>query len=150
MNWKAEAVDKLRKYDAMKMATINIPQEIARLESKATAIRSKTADSAPVCGGSSNREDAMINNLVERNELERELSNATAWVDIVERAMVCLQQEEKTILQRLYIYPQKGALARLCNELGVESSSIYRRRDQALQTFTLALYGATGEEPSKG
>lgn len=150
MDWKAEAKDKLRKYDAMKMATINIPQEIARLESKATAIRSARADSTPIHGGSSGREDAMINNIAKRKELEWTLSDAAAWVDMVERAMTCLKKDEKTILQRLYIYPEKGSLERLCNELGLEKASIYRRRDQALQTFTLALYGSTGEESSKG
>lgn len=92
----------------------------------------------------------MINNIAKRKELEWTLSDAAAWVDMVERAMTCLKKDEKTILQRLYIYPEKGSLERLCNELGLEKASIYRRRDQALQTFTLALYGSTGEESSKG
>lgn len=150
MNWKAEAKDKLRKYDAMKMATINIPEDIARLESEYSAIRSARTDSTPIHGGTSTREDALINNITERQELAQALQNATAWVRIVDRALKCLQQDDRKILHRLYIYPEKGALQRLCSELGVESSSVYRRRDQALQMFTLALYGETGEEPSKG
>ena len=32
MNWKAEAKEKLRRYDAMRLATINIPEEVERLE----------------------------------------------------------------------------------------------------------------------
>ena len=31
---------------------------------------------------------------------------------------------------------------RLCEQLGVEQSSVYRKRDGALYRFTLALYGA--------
>ena len=147
MNWKAEAKDKLKKYDAMMMATINIKENIARLEAEYTAIRSASTDSVPVAGGTSMREDAIINNITERQELKLALQSATAWVKIVNRGLECLQSEEKTILQRLYIYPEKGAVRRLCEELGVESSSIYRRRDQALLTFTLALYGETGEDP---
>lgn len=146
MNWKAEAKDKLRKYDAMKMSTLSIPDELARLEGEYTAIRSARTDGAPINGGSSAREDALINNIAERQELEAALQNAKAWVRIVDRAMTSLREEEQLILTRLFIRPYKGSVERLCKELGVESSSVYRRRDQALQTFTLALYGATGEE----
>ena len=150
MNWKSEAKDKLRKYDAMRMAMINAPKEIKRLEGEYTAIRSAKTDGNPVRGGTSAREDAIINNIAERQELELSLQNATAWVKIVDRALKCLKPDEKLILHRLYISPEKGSLQRLCSELGVETSSIYRRRDQALNTFTLALYGATGEEQTKG
>ena len=53
------------------------------------------------------------------------------------------ENEEKLILHRLYIYPEKGGVERLCKELGMETSSIYRRRDKALKHFTLAFYGVT-------
>ena len=35
MNWKNEAMEKLRQYDAMCLAADNIPQEIRRLEAAA-------------------------------------------------------------------------------------------------------------------
>lgn len=146
MNWKAEAKDKLRKYDAMKMSTLIIPDELARLEGEFAAIRSARTDGTPINGGTSAREDAMINNIAERQELKAALQNATAWVRIVDRAMTSLREEEQLILTQLYIRPYKGVVERLCKELGVESSSVYRRRDQALYTFTLALYGTAGEE----
>ena len=45
------------------------------------------------------------------------------------------------VLTRFYIYPERGGVSRLCEELGVEQSSVYRKRDKALERFTLALYG---------
>ena len=33
------------------------------------------------------------------------------------------------------------AMDRLCTELGMEQSSIYRKRDEALRHFTVAMYG---------
>lgn len=146
MNWKAEATDKLRRYDAMRVATLNIPAEIKRLEHEYTAIRSAKADGTPIHGGTSVREDAIINNIVERQELEAAIKNAKAWVEIVDRAMKSLRKEERLILHRMYIYPEKGAVERLSKDLGVEYSSIYRRRDKALKTFTIALYGITNED----
>ena len=143
MNWKAEAKEKLRKYDAMRLATINIPEEIQRLEVDARSIRSARSDCTPVKGGGSRREEAMLNNIIHRQELTRTLEQARLWVKTTDRALSALTKEEKLILHSLYIYPDKGNVDRLCKELGMESSSIYRRRDKALEHFTLAYYGIT-------
>lgn len=142
MNWKAEAKEKLRRYNAMRLATINIPQEIQRLEIEARSIRSAKNDATPVAGGGNRREEAMINNIIERQELEWTLQQAQSWLQSTDRALTALNEEERQILHRLYIYPQKGGLERLCKDLDLETSSIYRRRDKALEHFTLALYGA--------
>ena len=143
MNWKAEAKEKLRKYDAMRLATINIPQEIERLEIDARSIRSARTDATPVPGGGNRREEAMLNNIIHRQELAWTLEQAHLWLQSTDRALTALTNEEKLILHRLYIYPEKGGLDRLCKELDVESSSVYRRRDRALKHFTLAYYGIT-------
>lgn len=146
MNWKNEAKDKLRRFDAMRMATINIPKEIVRLEGEFTAIRSARGDGTPIRGGTSAREDAMINNITERNELALALQSAERFVDMVSGALKRLPPDDRKILEQLFVYPTKGAVERLCAELNLEASSIYRRRDRALQEFTLTLYGSAGEE----
>lgn len=141
MNWKAEAKEKLRRYDAMRLATINIPEEVQRLEVDAQAIRSANLDGAVVSGGGNRREDALLNNIIHRQELLWTLEQAQLWLKTTDRALSALSSEEKLLLHRLYIYPEMGAPERLCKELGVETSSIYRRRDKALRHFTLAYYG---------
>lgn len=141
MKWKDEAMDKLRRYDAMRQALMNIPQEIKRLKADACAIRAASADTVVVKGGGNRREDALINNLVERQELEWTLKQVKRWLSVTERGLSALTPDEQLVLQRLYLYPERGALDRLCMELGVEQSTIYRKRDQALHRFTLALYG---------
>ena len=141
MNWKNEAKEKLRRYDAMRLATINIPQEIHRLEIDAQSIHSSRSDATPVRGGGNKREEAMLNNILHRQELAWTLEQAQAWIRITDRALTALTNQEKQILTRLYIYPEKGGLERLCRELDMESSSVYRHREQALKRFTMALYG---------
>lgn len=143
MNWKKEATEKLRKYAAMRLAVVNIPEEIKRLEIDAKSIRSAKSDATPVAGGGNKREEAMINNIVHRQELAWTLEQAHLWLRFVDRGLTALSAVEKKILHKLYIYPEKGNLERLCKELGMETSSIYRRRDKALEHFTLALYGIT-------
>ena len=141
MNWKAEATEKLQRYDAMRLATINIPEEIRRLEIDAKSIRAARADATPVKGGGSKREDAILNNIVQRQELSRNLRQAEIWVQVTDRALTALTGEDRLILHRLYLHPERGAMARLSEELGVDPSNIYRRRDRALRRFTLAYYG---------
>ena len=141
MNWKAEAKEKLKRYDAMRLASINIPQELERLEIDAQSIRSPKLDGSGAGGNVRNREDAMLNNIIHRQELTWTLQQAQIWLKSTDRALTALPNDERLILHRLYIYPEKGSVDRLCKELGVEVSSIYRRRDRALRHFTLAYYG---------
>ena len=141
MNWKSEAIEKLRQYEAKKRSLQNIPEEIRRLESAMKSIRSATADGTPVSGGGSGREDMMLSNIVHREELERSLDQAKKWVAFVDAGLEILTEEERLILDRFYINPAKGNVDRLCGELGIEQSSVYRRRDKAVHRFTVCLYG---------
>ena len=134
-------MEKLRRYDIMRQALRNIPEEIERLKEEATILRSASTDSIYVRGSGGRQEDARINNIVQRQELERNLLRVRQWLDVTERGLFALDEDERTILQHLYLYPQKGALDRLCTELGLEQSSVYRKRDQALHRFTAAIYG---------
>lgn len=143
MNWKAEAIEKLRRYDAMQQAVVNIPEEIQRLEIAATSIRGSRMDKIPVKEGGNGREEAMLNNIMYRQELEWSLQQAQSWIKSVDRALSALNPEEKLVIHRLYIYPARGNVERLCSTLGVEQSTVYRKRDKALRKFTLALYGFT-------
>ena len=141
MQWKNEAMDKLRRYQDMRQALVNIPQEIDRLKADICSLRGATTDTTPVKGGGNRREEALINNMVQRQELERTLKQVRQWLSVADRALLTLDTDERLILQRLYLYPQKGAINLLSEELGMEQSSVYRKRDQALHRFTAAIYG---------
>lgn len=143
MYWKYDAIDKLKEYTAKKHSLVSIPEEIRLLESRATAIRSATADGTPVRGGGSGREDALLSNVVHRCELERNLEQAKLWVQSVDTALELLSDEERKVLERFYIHPARGNVDRLCEELNREKSAVYERRDSALRHFTVALFGVS-------
>lgn len=143
MNWKNEAADKLRMYEAKKQALQSIPKEVSRLEQDFLRIRSATADGTPVRGGGSGREDMLLNNIVCRQELERSLKQVQDWIDFVDGGLSVLGKEERLVLERFYIHPEKGAADRLCGELNLEKSQVYARKDAALLHFTRAVYGCT-------
>lgn len=140
MNWKNEAVEKLKKLTLMRQAVCSIPMEISRLEAEAESIRGVAMDAPRVMGGGC-REDALLSNLVHRQELSSALFQAESWVSAVEGALGALSPEERTVLDGMYIDAQWGGQDRLCEVLQMEKSSLYRKRDRALRRFTLALYG---------
>lgn len=141
MNWKAEAMEKLRRYDAMRQCVQNIPEELKRLELESCGIRGARMDGSPVQGSKNSADEALLNNLVHRQQLRFALEQAELWLKTTERGLSALTPEEKLVLHRFYMYPERGSVDRLCGELGVEQSSVYRKRDKALYRFTIALYG---------
>lgn len=143
MDWKREAMEKLKRYNAMKQSLHSIPEEITRLESEMQSIRSATSDGTPVTGGGSGREDRYLSNIVHREELSRSLEQAKVWGSLVDSALAILNSEELLILDRFYISPARGNVDRLCMELGIEKSQVYARKDSALHHFTISLYGCT-------
>ena len=141
MDWKREAMEKLKRYNAMKQSLRSIPEEITRLELEMQSIRSATSDGTPVSGGGSGRDDRYLSNIVHREELSRSLEQAKVWVRLVDTGLAILSQEERLVLDRFYINPAMGNVDRLCMELGIEKSQVYTRKNSALHHFTLSLYG---------
>lgn len=141
MNWKNEAIDRLHRYPAMVRATQTLPLELHRLEISLTDLRSNSMEQFRPSGNYRAGEDRVLNNYVARQELTRQLDDVMLWVKVTDFALSILSQEEKTILLRMYVFPVLGAVSDLCEDLGVEQSTVYRKRDAALYRFTLALYG---------
>ncbi|MCD8381523.1 MAG: hypothetical protein LUC30_01190 [Clostridiales bacterium] len=141
MDWKREAEDKLRCYAARKASVGRTAEQIRLLELQARSIRSSTADGTPVQGGSSGREDALISNLARREELARAREATLRWLALMDGALGELTDEERLILERFYIHRQRGAAERLMEELHLEKSQVYARRNAALRRFTLLFYG---------
>lgn len=141
MNWKNEAIDRLSRYNAMNQAVENIPKELTRLEKAVQGLRGVQPEKMAVTCNPGPRDDALIGNIIKRQELAEAYENARVWVDTTNCALDILPREERTILETMYISPQKGAVSMLCEALGMEQSSVYRKRDKALYQFTMALYG---------
>lgn len=143
MNWKNEAVEKLKQYIPRKLSLNNIPLEINRLESSMEGIRSTVSDGSLRKGSAGSQDDMYLSNMFHRGELERAMEQAASWVDMVEAALEILSDEERLILERFYMRPEKGAADRLAGDLRIDVKTVYRKKDDALRRFTIAMYGCT-------
>jgi len=142
MDWKIEATDKLKQYEAKRQSLQIIPLEIAQIESTMTGIRSARTDSIAIRNSGGNaRENMMLSCIVRKEELQRNIEQTKLWVKAVTAALDMLNDDERKILDRMYIHREKKAADRLAEELFVDLKTIYRWKDDALRKFTIALYG---------
>lgn len=139
--WRKQAESDLKIYEASKQALINIPDQIKELEEKMSSIRSQTADSVSVKGRGGSRDDAYLNNIVARDRLNANLEENRRFVSRVSNALSILTEEEKELLRRFYMIPEKGAVYNLADEKHVDRTTIYRWKDMAIEKFTTAMYG---------
>lgn len=142
MDWKIEATDKLKQYEAKRQSLQIIPLEIAQIESTMTGIRSARTDSIAIRNSGGNaRENMMLSCIVRKEELRRNIEQTELWVQAVTAALDMLNDDERKILDRMYIHREKKAADRLAEELFVDLKTVYRWKDDALRKFTIALYG---------
>lgn len=142
LNWCIFSIQRLRDYEDRKRAINNLTEQINSLEDKFTAIRAATTDSTPVQGGNENRREQMlIHNIATREELKNNLEIIKQEIDITEKGLDVLTETERLILTRFYINRSKGYVERLCDELFISKTELYRQKDEALKRFTMVCYG---------
>jgi hypothetical protein len=142
INWCIFAIQRLRDYEERKTAINNLTEQIKTLEDKFTAIRAATTDSTPVQGGNENRREQMlIHNIATREELQKNLEITKQEIAITEKGLAALTETEKQILTRFYINRTKGYVERLCDELYISKTELYRQKEDALKRFTMVCYG---------
>lgn len=143
MNWVREAESKLRDYGVREQSLESVTERITQLNLEMSCVRSATTDGTAVHGGGNGRENALINNIAERDELQRAKQLTTEWLEWVNGALTVLSDAERDLLDKFYVNRQKGHVERLCEEMNLEKAQVYRRKDAALRKFTLLLYGVT-------
>ena len=78
------------------------------------------------------RRDEVVAALRQVKKDRAELGRLQAKVAAFEKAWRALTREEQEILERLVVENKRGNVERLCGELDIEKSAVYRRRDKAL------------------
>lgn len=105
---RTETVRLLKEYPVLRATAENLQQQLAY--KKATgAARSET------------------------DRLCQSLTQIRLLTDQLERGLSVLTEEERLILDMMYINPVRGVTMALCEKLEVELSTVYRRRNKAIE-----------------
>ena len=75
----------------------------------------------------------------------QDLCDIQRTLGVIQKGLGALTPEQMLILSRFYIYREKGYPQYLCQALGVEQSTVYRRKDRALGKFIEAVFGPCTE-----
>ena len=142
MDRKAATLARLRDYKGMKTALKSLRHQMRILKLQQQYICGARTDRLAVMNGLYQPEDWMVDSVLRQQELEMALEETELWLKVTEQAFGTLEPAEQTILQQLYMQKSPGVMDRLCQMLQAEKSTIYRRRDKALDKLALALYGA--------
>ena len=134
-------IPRRRELGQERAALKNIPERILVLEMAFDGLKAANTDGTVVSGGENHREEAMLANIAERDELKHNLEITKREVEQVDAALAELSQEERLVLERFYIHREHGHVDRLCEELNMEKSQVYNIKNRALVKLARMLHG---------
>ena len=137
MSWKRKAEDDLRSYNRCRSAIIKIEEEIKRIDSELTSIKVPAYSQDVVRGGAGRREDTMIRLILEKERYVLAVREKKIFCAKVLMGLSELDDEQKKIIE--YIDFGAGNILDLPEELHIELSSVYRRRNDALKGYARAV-----------
>ena len=140
MDYKKIAKAELRDVPAMRTAMDNIKDRIRSLEMQKTSLRS-TSDNTPVQGGGNRQEDRLLNLIVESERLRLSLTAHELRMDVIERGLAALSDQDRLILETFARNRSGEAVNILSDTLFLERTRVYQLWDEALRRYTIAEFG---------
>lgn len=142
MSQLKDTIQRLRNLDAQRDALLNIPDRIKILELEHEGLKATATDGISVSGGGENRqEEAMLNNILKRQNLERDYERTRQEVEQLGAAMAKLSPTDRTVLEVFFVSRPRNYMDVLCEELHCEVAHVYRTKDRALLELTRRLCG---------
>lgn len=141
MDWRKEAVNDLKQYARRKAALVNLAEDIRELKARTYGSTAPATDAVPVQGGTSTAEGWLIAAIDELDRKREAYHIAKRQVDSVERGLATLTEQQRDLLDKFFIHRTSNNISDLLEKFNVEQAQIYRLKDEALRSFTLARYG---------
>ena len=141
ISYKDWLIEDLKNLQRNRFAIEQIQAELKTLDARFSAIKATNYDKIPGGGGTNTQEEKILTAIAKRDELEADLKATSLHVEDMERLLETLQEDELTVIERMFIYRERGAAQKLMTELGYEKSQVYNIRDRALNNLAQARYG---------
>jgi len=146
MNYKKWIIDDLQDLEKCEFALVQMQSELHTLETEFTAIKATNYDKIPIHSGENTQEEKLLTAIAKKAELEANLKATSLHVDDMYRILKMLPDDERRILERMFIHREKYAADNLAAELCYDTSKIYRLKNAALTHFAQLRFG-TGYRP---
>lgn len=141
MSQLKDTINRLKNLDAERDALLNIPRRIKNLELEYDGLKATQTDASPVAGGENKQEEVRLNNILKRQNLERDYTRTKEEVEQMEEALAKLKPTDRLVLDVFFVNRPRNYMDVLCEELHCETAHVYRIKDKALLELTRRLCG---------
>ena len=131
----------LRNLEAKRSSLAHMQEEIQTLRMQETTIKATDYDKVNVSGGDNHQEDKLITNIAKREELEANLLITQREVNEIDALLDELNNDERLILDRMFIHRQRNAAESLAGTLNYDVRQVYRKKDDALRNMARRRFG---------
>lgn len=142
MKWEDCAIYDLKHYRVWLRSIENLQNRIRMLDDRMKACRTAEITGMPSNhGGGRTPDDMWADTIAEKENLKLGLAAERKRVELIERGLAILTDDEKTVLTDFYIDRPAQYIDGLCEKLHIERSKVYTIRKNALRKFTWTQYG---------
>ena len=142
LNKQQATIAAIRDHETMWYIIGHTNTEIKAVKDAMETLSAVSYDSQPGISNLRSGENQILGRLGEINVLEERLRQATEFVTWFQPAWDRLSEEERFILSAFFKEPMSGSpVAAVCEELHLEKSRVYQKREAALAHLTTLLYG---------
>lgn len=141
MNYKKWLIEDLQTLERLRFSIGQMTSELETLEAEFTAIKATNFDKMPKGSGENPQEEKLLTNIAKRDELSANLKATVLHVEDMDKLIGALPDDERRIIERMFIKREKYAADSLSEELGYEIAHIYRLKNQALTHMAQLRHG---------
>lgn len=141
MNYRNWLVDDLKDLNRLRFSIPQMKNELMTLDAEFTAIKATNYDKIPGGAGGNVQEEKLLSVLARKEELQKNLEATQRHVLDLDRLLDALSDEERRVVDRMFVNREKYAQERLSEELGYESAQIYRVKNRALLHMAQMRFG---------
>ena len=137
------AVERLTNLENKKIHLSYLNDKLKLLKMKSTTLHAYNYDKVKVQTCINSTEGSLVDNISDIEETESDISCISFEINMMERILSTLPENEQLVLERFFVNHEKYAVSRLIDELGYEQSQIYKIRTAAIEHLTYRLFGCS-------
>ncbi len=140
MDYRVLAQEELKSLPMLASASANTAIELEEVKIKLRSVKNRNNSHAESHKGASAGDERMLALKSQKDELQLRLRETRLRLNRIDRALDVLSDEERRLLTECYVI-RENTPEDIMEVIGVEKSSFYRMRGEALERFTRAMFG---------
>lgn len=143
MDWRKLAEEELSGYQTLVNQCESLRRRIAEKNAALYDLTAVQYRHAPVQGNSTDAEARRLQQIEIRDDLLKKYEQKKKQIARIQRSLQQLPEEQQQVLRLCYIERYHGYLARAMEKLHCAKTEVYRKRNKAMEMYTLYQFGVS-------